>query len=68
LVVTATQALSEEVVLEDLLKRLTQLALENAGAHSAHLLLNQSGAMRLKIITSFNGENIEHDPDRAEPR
>ena len=58
---TATQALSGEVVLEDLLKRLTQLALENAGAHSAHLLLNQSGAMQLKISTSFNGENIEHD-------
>ena len=61
LVVTATQTLSKEVVLEDLLKRLTQLALENAGAHSAHLLLNQSGAMRLKIITSFNGANIEHN-------
>jgi len=61
LVIEAAQALSREVVLENLLQRLMQLALESAGAHSAHLLLNQSGAMQLKIISSLNGGNIEHN-------
>lgn len=60
-IIKATQALSGEVVLESLLRRLMQLVLENAGAHSAHFLLNQSGVITLQIITSFNGENIEHD-------
>lgn len=60
-VIKASQVLSGEIVLENLLKRLMQLVLENAGAHTAHLLLNQSGALHQQIITSFNGENIEHD-------
>ncbi|MFT6434447.1 MAG: PAS domain S-box-containing protein [Candidatus Azotimanducaceae bacterium] len=60
-VIKASQVLAGEIVLEELLKRLMQLVLENAGAHTAHLLLNQSGALQQQIITSFNGKDIEHD-------
>ncbi|AET69946.1 putative ATPase [Desulfosporosinus orientis DSM 765] len=42
-IIRASQALSEEIVLQDLLKKLIWLVLQNAGARKAYLLLERDG-------------------------
>ncbi|HIK13198.1 MAG TPA: AAA family ATPase [Oscillatoriaceae cyanobacterium M33_DOE_052] len=47
-VVKASQAVSREIVLEDLLSRLTNIAIENAGAESGLLILVLEGELVIK--------------------
>ncbi len=59
-VIKASQILSGEIILETLLQRLMQVSLENAGAHSASLILSEDGALVVEITTSLNGSTTEH--------
>ncbi len=59
-VIKASQVLSGEIILSNLLERLMQVALENAGAHSACLLLTQGDELQVEITSRFNGSTTEH--------
>ncbi len=47
-VIRASQAISEELVLQQLLKKLLTIAIENAGAERGFLLLTQEGALQIE--------------------
>ncbi|RUT07234.1 serine/threonine protein kinase [Dulcicalothrix desertica PCC 7102] len=55
-VIKASQALSSEIVLEELLKKLMQFLLENAGAERGYLILRQNN--KWQIVTSGELEQI----------
>ncbi len=59
-VIKASQVLSGEIVLESLLERLMQVCLENAGAHSASLILAHDNQFVVEITTWNTGPGIEH--------
>jgi PAS domain S-box-containing protein len=62
-VIKASQVLSGEILLESLLERLMQVSLENAGAHSASLILIQDNKFIVEISTWYKGTTIEHRLD-----
>ncbi len=64
-VIKASQVLSGEIVLENLLERLMQVCLENAGAHSASLILSHDNQFVVEITTWNIGSNIEHQLKKA---
>jgi histidine kinase len=57
-VLKASTAISGEIVMEKLLARLMTIALENAGAQSGHLLLNDEGRLQLAASGSVAGVTI----------
>lgn len=59
-VIKASQVLSGEIILDSLLERLMQVALENAGAHNASLVLSRDGELVLEITTRYNGTSSEN--------
>ncbi len=63
-VIKASQALSGEIVLENLLERLMQVSLENAGAHSASLILTRDDQLVVEISTWYSDSTVEHRLDR----
>jgi len=56
-VIQAAQAISGEIVLDRLLEKLLQLAIENAGAQKGYLLLVHSGELRIEA----DGQ-VDRDP------
>jgi PAS domain S-box-containing protein len=62
-VIKASQVLAGEIILETLLQRLMQVSLENAGAHSASLILNQDERLVVEVTTWTNGSSTEHRMD-----
>ncbi|MBD3645844.1 MAG: GAF domain-containing protein, partial [Pseudomonadales bacterium] len=62
-VIKASQVLSGEIILENLLERLMQVALENAGAHNASLVLNRDDQLVREITTRTVGTTTEHHLD-----
>ncbi|MFT7687868.1 MAG: PAS domain S-box-containing protein [Candidatus Azotimanducaceae bacterium] len=63
-VLKATQALSGEIILSTLLERLMEVALENAGAHTASLILKDKDTLSLEISSRFTGSETEHQVQR----
>ncbi|HEY9609206.1 AAA family ATPase [Allocoleopsis sp.] len=58
-VMKATQAISSEIELEQLLSSLMQILIENAGAKTGFLLLENSGEWAIEASCEFNdGENV----------
>ncbi len=60
-VIKASQVLSGEIILDNLLERLMQVALENAGAHSASLILSHDDELVLEISTRNEGSTSHHE-------
>ncbi|MDZ7686207.1 MAG: GAF domain-containing protein [Gammaproteobacteria bacterium] len=60
-VIKASQVLSGEIILDNLLERLMQVALENAGAHSASLVLSHNDELVLEITTRYEGISSRHE-------
>ncbi|MEH1830144.1 MAG: AAA family ATPase [Nostoc sp.] len=58
-VIQAAQAISGEIVLERLLEKLLQLAIENAGAQKGYLLLNHSSELRIEAAGHIIDRDIE---------
>ncbi|SKB14683.1 Serine/threonine protein kinase and signal transduction histidine kinase with GAF sensor (modular protein) [Planktothrix sp. PCC 11201] len=61
-VTKASQALSQEIDLEQLLKRLIQVVIQNAGAQKCCIVLSKSGNLVIEAIARLNplnGESIE---------
>ncbi len=54
-VISASQAISDEIVLERLLARLMHLALVNAGGQRGALVLNRNGQLHLEVETDPDG-------------
>ncbi|MFT7243791.1 MAG: putative ATPase/tRNA A-37 threonylcarbamoyl transferase component Bud32, partial [Candidatus Azotimanducaceae bacterium] len=65
-VIKASQVLSGEIILESLLEKLMQVALENAGAHSASLVLADGDELYVEIRSQYNGANTDHELKREE--
>lgn len=65
-VIKASQVLSGEIILESLLEKLMQVALENAGAHSASLVLADGDDLYVEIRSQYNGANTDHEVKREE--
>ena len=63
-VIKASQVLSGEIILETLLEKLMQVALENAGAHSAGLVLADGDDLCVEILSRYNGSNTDHKLNR----
>ncbi len=59
-VIKASQALSGEIILSTLLEKLMQVALENAGAHSAGLVLADNDGLWVEILSRYNGVTTDH--------
>ncbi|WP_066380313.1 hybrid sensor histidine kinase/response regulator [Anabaena sp. CA = ATCC 33047] len=57
-VIKASQALSGEIVLENLLTKLMQIFLENAGAETGLLILETAGNLLIEASGSFGHEQI----------
>ncbi len=57
-VTKAAHALSGEIVLEELLRRLMQIALENAGAERGFLLQEQDGRLVIEAQASVGSEDV----------
>ena len=60
-VIKASQVLSGEIILDNLLERLMQVALENAGAQRASLILAQGDDLTLEITTEYDGGTSRHE-------
>jgi predicted ATPase/signal transduction histidine kinase len=61
----ASQAIAEEIVLDSLLRKLTRMLIENAGAERGVLLLEEEGRMLIEVeCAAFEAEVIMH---RGEP-
>ncbi|MGK0341793.1 MAG: PAS domain S-box-containing protein, partial [Candidatus Azotimanducaceae bacterium] len=65
-VIKASQVLAGEIILETLLEKLMQVALENAGAHSASLVLADGDELYVEILSQYNGSNTDHKLNREE--
>jgi predicted ATPase len=63
-VIKASQVLSGEIILDTLLEKLMQVALENAGAHSAGLVLTEGEDLCVEILSRYNGVNTDHRRQR----
>ncbi len=57
-VTKAAHALASEIVLEELLRRLMQIALENAGAERGFLLQEQAGRLVIEAQASVGSEDV----------
>jgi predicted ATPase/signal transduction histidine kinase/CheY-like chemotaxis protein/tRNA A-37 threonylcarbamoyl transferase component Bud32 len=57
-VMKASQALSGEIVLSELLKKLMQIVLENAGAERGFLLLEQAGQLLIEAVGTVGAQDI----------
>ncbi|TVQ09603.1 MAG: response regulator [Leptolyngbya sp. DLM2.Bin27] len=57
-VIKASQALSGEIVLSDLLTKLMQIVLENAGAETGLLLLETAGQLRVEASGTVDADDI----------
>lgn len=76
-VMKASQALSGEIVLGDLLKKLMQIVLENAGAESGYLLLEKAGQLFIEASGKVGSDitvqqsillsETEQTNDRSQP-
>ncbi|PIG92975.1 hybrid sensor histidine kinase/response regulator [Gloeocapsopsis sp. IPPAS B-1203] len=60
-VIKASQALSGEIVLNNLLTKLIQIVLENAGAQKGFLLLDQAGELVIKASGGVVDETVSDD-------
>ena len=60
-VIKASQVLAGEIILSDLLEKLMQVALENAGAHRACLVLADADTFSVEITSRFTGSTTEHE-------
>ncbi|RII35687.1 GAF domain-containing protein [Clostridium chromiireducens] len=58
-IIKATQAISGEIILEDLLKKLTYILVENAGAQKAVYLINENNKYFIKAIGLAETNKIE---------
>mgnify|MGYP003648193074 FL=1 len=65
-VIKASQVLSGEIILETLLEKLMQVALENAGAHSAGLVLADGDELYVEILSQYSGARTDHKLTRQE--
>ena len=63
-VIKASQVLSGEIILETLLEKLMQVALENAGANSAGLVLTEGEELCVEILSRYNGVTTDHKRHR----
>ncbi len=59
-VIKASQVIAGEIVLENLLQRLMQVSLENAGADSASLILNRDNEFIVEINSWYQGQELRH--------
>jgi PAS domain S-box-containing protein len=59
-VMKASQVLAGEIVLENLLERLMQVALVNAGGHKASLILNTDNQLTVEISTWVTDEKMAY--------
>jgi len=59
-VMQASQVLAGEIVLENLLERLMQVALINAGGHKASLVMSNDGDLTVEITTWVSDNNTEY--------
>jgi PAS domain S-box-containing protein len=59
-VIKASQALSGEIILSTLLEKLMQVALENAGANTAGLVLSDGDELWVEILSRYNGVTTDH--------
>jgi PAS domain S-box-containing protein len=59
-VMKASQVLAGEIVLENLLERLMQVALVNAGGHKASLVLSTDEKLTVEITTWVDDGNVEY--------
>ncbi len=59
-ILKASQVLSGEIILSNLLEKLMQLALENAGAHNASLILSRADEHYVEITSRFTGATTNH--------
>ncbi|WP_374791755.1 ATP-binding protein [Aerosakkonema funiforme] len=57
-VMKAYQAISLEIVLPNLLEKLMRIAIENAGAQTGYVILNQSGSLALEAFGQVNHGEI----------
>lgn len=57
-IVKSTQAISSELQLEQLLSKMLHIMIENAGAQSASLVLNQQGVLRLEARVNADTDSI----------
>jgi predicted ATPase/signal transduction histidine kinase len=57
-VMKATQAISSEIVLGQLLEKLMHIAIENAGAQHGFLLLESDGEWRIEAEGDVNGDRV----------
>jgi PAS domain S-box-containing protein len=62
----ASQAISGQIVLEDLVDTLMRILLENAGAQSGQLLLVRNGSLELAAEASVEQQTIDVRPHRNE--
>ncbi|MFT5098150.1 MAG: PAS domain S-box-containing protein [Planctomycetaceae bacterium] len=65
-VIKASQVLSGEIILETLLEKLMQVAIENAGAHSAGLVLTDGDELYVEILSRYNGSHTDHKLNRED--
>lgn len=56
-IIKASQTLSQEILLDRLLERMMALVIENAGAETGHLLLEQNGAWQVRVSGSVGQLN-----------
>ncbi len=54
----AAQAISSEIVLNELLTKLIKIAIENAGAQTGYLLLKHSDTLTIEAVGQVEGDNI----------
>ncbi len=59
-VIKASQVLAGEIILDNLLERLMQVALENAGAQRAALVLSHNNQLSLEMTTIYRDQKSEH--------
>lgn len=60
-VVRASQAISEEIILPNLLKKLLRIALENAGAQRGFLILGQQTSLTVEMGCQIKGETQQDE-------
>jgi len=59
-VTRASQVLAGEILMENLLERLMQVALINAGGHKASLILNTDDVLSVEITTWMQEDEVRH--------
>ncbi len=57
-VIKTSQAISQEIVLDNLVKKILQIVVENAGAQRGILLLKKEDTLVVEAVTSVNDEEV----------